>query len=116
MPKKNQESSNHLLFARFDTTFPPFSLSSSLQIGMAHISGEDKVAIEAAREAAEEAAYPSEVHPRDDERPKHQGAGEPPLKRLRALRNAAEEKDGMERVLEGEVRDGGVVPEGEGRV
>lgn len=62
------------------------------------IAGEEKVALEAAREAAEEAAFPSETLA-NDERLKPAG-GEPPLKRLRALQNASEEKDGMECVLE----------------
>jgi hypothetical protein len=65
------------------------------------IAGEEKIAIEAAREAAEEAAFPSETHA-NDERAKPTG-GEPPLKRLRTLAAAEEEeeeKDGMDRVLE----------------
>lgn len=62
---------------------------------MAAIAGEDRVAIENAREAAEEAAFPSETHARL-ERAKPAAGGEPPLKRLRALAK----KDGMDRVLE----------------
>ena len=58
------------------------------------IAGEDRIAIENAREEAIEAAFPSETHSRD-ERAKPAGT-EPPLKRLKALA----EKDGMERVLE----------------
>ena len=61
----------------------------------ATIAGEDKIAIENAREAAEEAAFPSETHA--IERSAKPTSGEPPLKRLRAL---MEEKDGMERLLE----------------
>ena len=59
------------------------------------IAGEDRVAIENAREEAIEAAFPSETHS-EEFRPKPAGTTEPPLKRLRALA----EQDGMERVLE----------------
>ena len=58
------------------------------------IAGEEKVAIENAREAAIEAAWPSETHSKD-ERAKP-ARNEPPLKRLRAMA----ENDGMDRVLE----------------
>ena len=49
------------------------------------IAGEDVIALENARKAAEEAAFPSETHAKDDEekRERKPAGGERPLKRLR---------------------------------
>lgn len=61
------------------------------------IEGEEVIAIEAAREAIEESAFPDNAHTVGAA---HAEKQQRPLKRLRALDTEAAAKDGMERVLE----------------
>lgn len=65
------------------------------------VEGEEALAIETAREAVQEAAFPDDAHVVVAEKSSEKQTMRP-LKRLRALdaEAAAAEKDGMERVLE----------------